>query len=1030
MINRLFNFLSSTKFAAILLFAFAFSIGYATFIENDFGTRAAKALIFNAWWLEAILILLCLSLMLNVIKNNMFCWSKITILVYHLAFIIILIGAGTTRYFGTEGMMHIREGRMENKFVSDNLYLQIKVDDKEFQYEYDKRLFLSPISNNNFSIPINFLENDISIKYADFIPNVKDSLIDDAGGGKAIIHLVVPGNNGMQSVFLLDGEQKIIDNNTFTLNNPQEKAINLFYNDSLMLVANFDIESMSMLDRSTATLPKNQRNTLTKKKLYSAENLQFVIKEIHAKAQIISASKSLKMENGAEDALIVNVNCNGASKQIELIGGSGFVSPKNKFSLGKLNFTISYGAKYLQTPFYVKLKDFQLERYAGSLSPSSFASEVSVIDGKTEKDYRIFMNNVLNYKGYRLFQSSYDKDEKGTILSVNHDWWGTLITYIGYGLLFLGIVLTFFSYNTRFRMLSMKLKLMKQKTFLLLLVFGFSFSSTNAMEFEENVDSLLKANLIDATHAKRAEQLLVQDNGGRVKPLSTLSSQYIRKISRKQELYGQSATQILIGMMSNPVAWGNIPLVKVSNPELKNILDTQKKLVSFIQLFKKDGTYKLNKFVEDAYNKQPRNRDKFDKDVIAVDERVNLCYLIFSGGFLRLFPLANDSNNVWHPYSKNELFSSNDSLFVTNIMSMYFNAIKSAKENKDWTTATEILDYIQKFQEKYGGAVIPPTYKTKWEVYYNNLQLFSKLFMGYFMLGFLLLVFVIIQIFKNRKWLNALVTILKWLIYSSFALHTIGLIVRGVISGHAPWSNGYESMIYIAWATLLSGVLFSRKSALTLVATTIVASLLLMVAHLNWLDPEITNLVPVLKSYWLMIHVAIITASYGFLALGAMLGLFALWLIFIGNFSGKNKIDLVCEEITIINEKSLTIGLYMLTIGTFLGGIWANESWGRYWGWDPKETWAMVSILVYAIILHLRFIPALQSRYVFNLASVIGIWSIIMTYFGVNYYLSGLHSYAAGDPMPIPSFVYYLIGIMVVSAILAKLNFKPSENES
>ena len=1030
MVNRLFNFLSSMKFAAILLFAFAFSIGYATFIENDFGTRAAKALIFNAWWLEVILILLCVSLILNMIKNNMFCWNKITILTYHLSFIVILIGAGTTRYFGTEGMMHIREGRMENKFVSDDLYLQIKVDDKVLQYEYDKRLFLSPISNNNFSIPIAFLENDISIEYADFIPNVKDSLFDNVKGGIPIMHLVVPGNNGMQSVFLLEGEQKIIANNTFTLNNPQEKAINLFYNDSLFMVANMDIESMSMLDRSTATLPKNQRNTLTKKKLYSAENLQFVVKEIHPKAEIITASKSLKMENGAEDALVVDLFCNGESKRTELIGGSGYVSPKNKFSLGGLNFTISYGAKYLQTPFYVKLKDFQLERYAGSMSPSSFASEVSVIDGVVEKDHRIFMNNVLNYKGYRFFQSSYDKDEQGTILSVNYDWWGTFLTYIGYGLLFLGIVLTFFSYNTRFRILSMKLKLIKQKTFLLLSAFAFSFLGTNGMELNANVDSLLEANLIDATHAKRIELLLVQDNGGRVKPLSTLSSEYIRKISRKQELYGQSSTQILIGMMSNPVAWGNIPLIKVSDPELKNVLDTKEKLINFIQLFEKDGSYKLSKFVEGAYNKQPQNRNKFDKDVIAVDERVNLCYLIFSGGFLRLFPLANDSNNVWHPYSKNELFSSNDSLFVTNIMSMYFNAIKSAKTDQDWTTATEILNYIQKFQEKYGAEVIPATYKTKWEVYYNNLQLFSKLFMGYFILGLLLLVFVIMQIFKERKWLDALVTLLKWLIYSSFALHTIGLIVRGIISGHAPWSNGYESMIYIAWATLFSGVLFSRKSALTLVATTIVASLLLMVANLNWLDPEITNLVPVLKSYWLMIHVAIITASYGFLALGAMLGLFALWLIFIGKISGNRKLDLVCEEITIVNEKSLAIGLYMLTIGTFLGGIWANESWGRYWGWDPKETWAMVSILVYAIILHLRFIPALQSRYVFNLASVIGIWSIIMTYFGVNYYLSGLHSYAAGDPMPIPSFVYYLIGIMVVSAILAKLNFNTSSNES
>ena len=1030
MINRLFNFLSSMKFAAILLFAFAFSIGYATFIENDFGTRAAKALIFNAWWLEAIMILLCLSLILNMFKNNMFCWNKITMLTYHLAFIVILIGAGTTRYFGTEGMMHIREGRMENKFVSDDLYLQIRVDDKKFQYEYDKRLFLSPISNNDFSVPIDFFENTIQIKYVDFIVNIKDSLIENLENGRSIIHLVVPGESGMQSVFLKEGEQKIIGQNNFTLNNPKEEAINLFYNDSLILVTNKDIESMSMLDRSTATLTKNQRNILTKRKLYSAKNLQFVVKEIHPKAEIITASKHLKMENGKEDALVVNLFCNGESKQVELIGGSGYVSPKNKFELNGLNFTLSYGARYLQTPFFIKLKDFQLERYAGSMSPSSFASEVSVIDGQTEKDYRIFMNNVLNYKGYRLFQSSYDKDEKGTILSVNHDWWGTLLTYIGYGLLFLGILLTFFSYNTRFRMLSMKLKLMKQKTFLLLFAFTFSFSSGSAMELDVNVDSLLQANLIDITHAKRAELILVQDNGGRVKPLSTLASEYIRKISRKQELYGQSSTQILIGMMSNPVAWGNISIIKVSNPELKAVLGTQKKRITFIQLFEKDGTYKLNKLVENAYSKQPKNQDKFDKDVIAVDERVNLCYLIFSGGFLRLFPLANDSNNVWHPYSKNELFSSNDSLFVTNIMSMYFNAIKSAKTDKDWTTATEILNYIQKFQEKYGAEVIPTSYKIKLETQYNHLQLFSKLFMVYLMLGFLLLVFVITQIFKERKWLNALVKILKILIYSSFALHTVGLIVRWIISGHAPWSNGYESMIYIAWATLFSGGLFSRKSALTLVATTIVSSLLLMVAHLNWLDPEITNLVPVLKSYWLMIHVAIITASYGFLALGAMLGLFALWLIFISNFSKNRKLDLVCEEITIVNEKSLIIGLYMLTIGTFLGGIWANESWGRYWGWDPKETWAMVSILVYAIILHLRFIPALQNKYVFNLASLVGIWSIIMTYFGVNYYLSGLHSYAAGDPMPIPSFVYYLIGIMVLSAILAKLNFKSSENEN
>ena len=190
---------------------------------------------------------------------------------------------------------------------------------------------------------------------------------------------------------------------------------------------------------------------------------------------------------------------------------------------------------------------------------------------------------------------------------------------------------------------------------------------------------------------------------------------------------------------------------------------------------------------------------------------------------------------------------------------------------------------------------------------------------------------------------------------------------------------------------MLSGIIFSKRSMLTLAATTLVTSLFLMVAHLNWLDPEITNIVPVLNSYWLMIHVSIITASYGFLALGAVLGFFSLCLIIFTNNETKQKLLNTIKELTLINEKSITIGLFMLTIGTFLGGVWANESWGRYWGWDPKETWALVSVLVYAFILHMRLIPALAGIFTFNLATLVGIWSIIMTYFGVNYYLSGLH---------------------------------------
>jgi cytochrome c-type biogenesis protein CcsB len=195
-----------------------------------------------------------------------------------------------------------------------------------------------------------------------------------------------------------------------------------------------------------------------------------------------------------------------------------------------------------------------------------------------------------------------------------------------------------------------------------------------------------------------------------------------------------------------------------------------------------------------------------------------------------------------------------------------------------------------------------------------------------------------------------------------------------------------------------------------------------MVAHLSWMDPEITNLVPVLKSYWLTIHVSIITASYGFLALGMLMGFINLVLMILKTKKNATNIDLKIKDLTAINERTLMIGLYMLTVGTFLGGVWANESWGRYWGWDPKETWALVSILVYSFILHLQYVPGLKNYFSFNFASLIGFSAIIMTYFGVNYYLSGLHSYAAGDPVPVPTFVYYTLAVVAIVSIWAFMN--------
>jgi cytochrome c-type biogenesis protein CcsB len=256
-----------------------------------------------------------------------------------------------------------------------------------------------------------------------------------------------------------------------------------------------------------------------------------------------------------------------------------------------------------------------------------------------------------------------------------------------------------------------------------------------------------------------------------------------------------------------------------------------------------------------------------------------------------------------------------------------------------------------------------------------------------------------------------------------FFFHTLGLGLRWYVSGRAPWSNGYESMIYIAWTTMLAGTLFSRKSLGGLAATATLAATILFVASMSWLDPEITPLVPVLKSYWLTIHVSLEAGSYGFLLLGAVLGMLNLVLMILMKPENKANTLRTIKELTIISEITLLGGLAMVSIGTYLGGVWANESWGRYWGWDAKETWALVTILVYSFILHMRFIPKLQGLFAFNFASLFGFATVIMTYLGVYYYLSGLHSYAAGDPVPMPPSVYYTAITLVLLSAFAYRNF-------
>ena len=1034
MLDKFIAFLFSMRLMTILILLFFVAIGYATFIENDFGTQTAKALIYNTTWFELIIVLLSINMIANINRYKLWRKEKWPVLLFHISFIMIVIGAGVTRYVSFEGMMSIREGEQSDLIVSDRTFLQINVHNNAYQYSYDKPLLLHNyegplefLKSNKFNQDVKFLDNDISIDYFDYIPNAVDTLI--VGEGIPTLTIVLAGSNGRETYYLQEGRAKRFLGLNFSFGSPLPGHVNFFYqNNELMVQLPSDGEFMRMADRFQGSVKKDSIQPLMLRSLYMVEGQNFVIPVMNEKATLTHYAGVNPEGQEMEDLLKVVVRSNGEEQLIELFGDKGFVSNRNQFQLGGLNFSLSYGSKYYQTPFFIGLNDFQLERYPGSNSPSSFASEVTLIDGEEKTNHRIFMNNVLDYQGYRFFQSSYDQDELGTVLSVNHDFWGTWISYLGYLMMAVGMVATMFSKKTRFASLRKKLDDLRLKRTLSIMLFV-SLSSSILAQNSSSVDSLIQTNAIDKNHADKFGRLVVQDDGGRLKPFSTTTSEVLRKVSRKSEYKGLNSNQVVLGMLQNPYLWQLAPIIKVNNDELQEKLGLKDKFTSFLSFFSDEAKYVLTNDVELAYAKKPAERSKYDKEVMNVDERVNICYMVYNGSFMRLFPIPDDSNNKWISPSMNQaLLMGDDSLFVNNILPIYYKSLQQALNDGDYEVPNNTLTAIKNYQLKFGSVVYPSDMKIESEVFYNEFKVFNRLSYYYAIVGLIMILLLIQQILKERKWRNYIIKFAFVLVGIGFLAHTVGLMGRWFISGHAPWSNAYESVIYIAWATILAGFIFSRKSLMTVAATAILSSLLLMVAALNWLDPEITNLVPVLDSYWLIIHVAIITASYGFLALGALLGFLNLILMVIRSSTNKSRIADSLKELTFINEMSITTGLFMLSVGTFLGGVWANESWGRYWGWDPKETWALASMLIYIFVLHMRFIPKIKGIFAFNLASIVAYSSIIMTYFGVNFYLSGLHSYAKGDPMPIPSFVYYSIVIVTLVAVLAKWRQKQLRN--
>ena len=1038
--NRIFKIFSSSALALILLLTFAVAMAVATFIENDFGTATAWKLIYDSWWFEMVMLGLGVSFIFNIYKYNLWSLKKWPILLFHISFIVILIGASITRYASYGGIMRVREGASSNLIISSNNYIHIHLSDGKNTKTISKQLSLSPISNNDFTINTDINNVPVSVSYNNFIADAVPQIIEDKENGKAMIQMVVSAGNGRETVFLEKGEVEAIGAHQHKVGfeSDEKGIINITEKNGVFkILSPRNLSSFVMATESASTIKKDSLHSLELRTLYRDGDASFVPLSYHPKGKISLVSGAEKPKDNDElkdDALIVNVKVNETEKETTLLYREGFLPSEHKLELDNIKVSLSYGSKPIEVPFSIHLDDFQLERYPGSTSPSSYASEVQVIDGEERFLHRIFMNNVLDYKGYRFFQASYDTDELGTVLAVNHDALGTNVTYLGYFLMMIGMFFTLFGKHSRFTSINKKLAKLKDKTALLLLLF-LSISSISFAQKEQPKITIetIQQQTVNVQHAELFGRLMVQDLDGRIKPLNTLASEFLRKLTRKPyfrftkdgESIKLSANQTFLAMQAAANVWQYIPLIKVDKQKGGELFSSLKisedDMVSFVGLLDDKGDYILGKVVEEANKKKPAERSEFDKEVLKVDERFNILFNVFSGNYLKVFPNSNDENNKWHSQTHHfQDFPKEDGAFAKSIIQNYFKDVNQ----KNWVAASEKLEYIKKFQDVLGKEIIPSRKRVEAELWYNQMNLNFWLFQVFFMLGAVLLILSLVRIFTNNKPIIILWNASILLTLVSFLVFTGNIILRWYVSGHAPWSNGYEMLVFVAWVLLLCGLITFRKSDFSLPLSTLFAGALLFVSYLDWLSPEITNLMPVLKSFWLKIHVATIVSSYAPLALSAILGFMALLLMIFKTKTTQKVIDIRIKELTYINEISMTIGLFVLAVGTFLGGIWANESWGRYWAWDPKETWALISVIVYAIVLHLRFIPVLRNNYTLNMVSVFAFGSIIMTSFGVNYYLSGLHSYAAGDPVPIPTFIYVLVAIVVVVSVIASYRNK------
>ena len=1047
-------------------------IGVATFIENKYDTTTAQIEVFRSNWLAIVLGLLVINFLGNIQKYKMISQKKWPSLLFHLAFVLIIIGAGFTRYFGYEGMMPIREGATSNIMYSSEPYLSVEISDPRLPKEhkrsslgYSKQMLMAETTDNDFYVPFKFEKETIEVSYVSYIKNADYKLYKNIKGGTDVLEVVTSDGEGRQTIHIESGKAERVGSVLVSFNDPSIKgAVAVIQKgDSFNIISPYQINRMVMANEKKDTVQPNTLSPMQFRQLHQ------VIPQNGIETSIVFANKyenavknleNIEGESKRGDALTIKVKIGENVTERVLFGGPKRLASPEYFSFMGYIMRASYGSKEVKLPFSIRLDDFILERYPGSDNPSGYRSEITLYDegSALTEAHSIFMNNVLDYKGYRFFQSSYDPDEMGTRLSVNHDSAGTNITYLGYLLLGLGFVFSVMNKNGRFFSLVKSLKAIGKKKSTLMCVFIVLGFTTIAHEGHDHsspkssfsVGGIGKNNAtrISKKHADKFGKVLVQSIDGRFEPINTLALDVIHKIAKKNSIRIEGVgeftpEQFLLELMVNGKLFESEKIIYVSSDSLRRYLGvTSGKHVSIVDFFssKSSGESKIKKFAIEASQKDAAKRDRWDKEVIKVGDKIESFLRAQSGEILRIFPSSNpDKNNKWISNYDDEAGNSLSGKINVNgqeitldnvsyrvIFASYLILLRQGEFDK----ADEVLDRITAIQRaRTPNNFLPSVDKINDEIEYNKSQIFENIKKTYMYLCVLMLILSIIEEVNSQKKGTVFKLFVKWpllIFVGVFGLtwiyHTYGLTMRWYLTGHAPWSNGYEALIFIAWGVGLVGLIFAKFSRIVPAAAALVGFLIIMTAGHENMDPQLTNLVPVLKSYWLIIHVACITTSYAFFAVGAVLGIVVMIIMLIKNTDNAKYLNLSIAGITHINEMAVIIGVVLAAIGTFLGGVWANESWGRYWGWDAKETWALVIVIVYAMLLHFRFVPGfIRSKFFFNaFGTIFGFGAVCMTFFGVNFYFSkSIHSYAAGDPPAFPIWLWVTIASIFVLTILA-----------